>query len=77
MTPGRSRRYIWRPRTSARSTTEALLLDEGGALYLGPETLMPVASALAAIAGLLLMFWRRVVGSARALAQKVSGIFSR
>jgi hypothetical protein len=46
-------------------------------MYLGPETLMPVASALAALAGLVLMFWRRLVGSARALLQRVSGLFSR
>ena len=31
-------------------------------LYLGPETLMPVASALAAIVGVVLLFWRAVVG---------------
>lgn len=30
-------------------------------MYIGPDTLMPVASALAAIAGVVLMFWRRTV----------------
>jgi hypothetical protein len=30
-------------------------------LYFGPETFMPLASALAAIAGVLLMLWHRVV----------------
>ena len=30
-------------------------------LYLGPETIMPIASILAAILGVLLMFWRLVV----------------
>jgi hypothetical protein len=30
-------------------------------MYIGPEVLMPVASALAAVAGVALMFWRRTV----------------
>ena len=29
-------------------------------LYVGPDLLMPLASALAAIGGVLLMFWSRV-----------------
>lgn len=32
-------------------------------MYIGPDALMPLASALAAIAGFLLMFWKRVVGA--------------
>lgn len=40
-------------------------------LYVDPGTLMPVASALAAIGGLLMMFWRRVVGFIRSAAQFV------
>jgi hypothetical protein len=31
-------------------------------LYIGPDTLMPIASVFAAVAGLVLMFWRRLVG---------------
>jgi hypothetical protein len=38
-------------------------------LYGGPETILPVASALAAIIGALLMCWRRAVGLARTLIQ--------
>ena len=30
-------------------------------LYIGPETILPLTSALAAIAGVLLMFWQRLV----------------
>lgn len=30
------------------------------ALYIGPDVFMPIASALAAVAGVLLMFWQRV-----------------
>ncbi len=46
-------------------------------LYVGPEVLMPVASALAAIAGVLLMFWRRVVEFVRSVGARVVGLFGR
>lgn len=42
-------------------------------LYLGPEVVAPLLSALAAIGGVLLMFWRRVVASARAVFRLVTG----
>ena len=32
------------------------------ALYIGPDVFLPITSALAAIAGVLLMFWQRIVG---------------
>jgi hypothetical protein len=31
-------------------------------LYVGPDVFLPLASALAALAGVALMFWTRVVG---------------
>ena len=34
-------------------------------LYLGPETIMPVTSVLAAVVGVLLIFWRYVAAVAR------------
>ena len=34
-------------------------------MYIGPDTLMPVASALAAVGGVLLMFWRKVIGAVK------------
>lgn len=40
-------------------------------MYIGPDTLMPVASALAAIAGVVLMFWRRLVGAVKLMASKI------
>lgn len=40
-------------------------------LYFGPETYMPLASAFAAIAGILLMFWRRMVGGLRRILHSV------
>jgi hypothetical protein len=41
-------------------------------LYLGPDALMPFVSGLAAIAGVLLVFWNKVVGFARKLLQIVT-----
>ena len=42
-------------------------------MYLGPETLMPLASVFAAVAGVVLMFWRRT----KAAARVVTGFFTR
>lgn len=47
------------------------------ALYLGPDVLMPVASAIAAIAGFLLMFWQRTVLFFRRIAQSIRDAFGR
>lgn len=47
------------------------------ALYIGPDVLMPVASAIAALVGILLMFWRRTVAFAQRIAQAVAGVFRR
>jgi hypothetical protein len=46
-------------------------------MYIGPEVMMPLASALAAVTGILLMFWRRVIGYLRAFRDAVSRTFSR
>lgn len=40
-------------------------------LYFGPETLMPVGSFLAAMVGMLLLFWRQTVALARNGLRKV------
>lgn len=42
-------------------------------MYVGPEVIMPLASALAAVAGVLMIFWRKVVGAVRAAWQFVTG----
>jgi hypothetical protein len=36
-------------------------------MYIGPDALMPLASAFAAVAGFVLMFWRRIVGAVKYL----------
>lgn len=46
-------------------------------MYIGPETIMPLASAAAAVAGVVLMFWRRVVGVVRSSYQAITRTFSR
>jgi len=41
-------------------------------LYIGPDVFLPLASALAAVAGVAMMFWQRLVGWMRALWRAVS-----
>ena len=41
-------------------------------LYIGPEAFLPLTSALAAIAGAVLIFWNRLVGLAGKLWQMVT-----
>lgn len=38
-------------------------------MYVGPDTVLPFASAVAAAAGFALMFWRRLIGAARLAVQ--------
>jgi hypothetical protein len=44
-------------------------------LYIGPETILPLTSGLAALVGILLMFWHRVVGFARKVWRLCIGYF--
>lgn len=46
-------------------------------MYIGPETIMPLASALAAVGGVLLMFWKKVAGFTRMVFQRITRIFAR
>jgi hypothetical protein len=39
--------------------------------YIGPETMMPVASVLVAVGGVFMMFGRSVVGFGRGLVRRV------
>jgi hypothetical protein len=39
--------------------------------YIGPETMMPVASVIAAVAGVFMMFGRSVIGFGRGLLRRV------
>ncbi len=46
-------------------------------LYIGPDALMPLASAIAAAFGMALMFWRRIMNalrvSFRAIGRRITG----
>lgn len=46
-------------------------------MYIGPDTLMPIASVFAAVAGFVLMFWRRLVGVVKLVAQRLGGMLTR
>ena len=46
-------------------------------LYIGPDVLMPVASAIAAVAGFLLMFWHRTVAFVRRITFAIRDVFRR
>jgi hypothetical protein len=47
------------------------------ALYIGPDVIMPLASALAAVVGFLLMFWRRTVAFVQRIVGAFTGLFKR
>ncbi len=46
-------------------------------LYIGPETILPLTSFIAAIVGFFLMFWRWVVGSCKRCMKFCSRTISR
>ena len=43
-------------------------------MYIGPDTLMPLASVFAAVAGFVMMFWRRLVGMGKNLREDRYGL---
>ena len=44
-----------------------------GVLYLGPETIMPLASIVAAIVGFFLIFWRLLLRPIKKIYRLISG----
>jgi len=46
-------------------------------LYVGPETMIPFLSFLAAFFGVILMFWRRIMGLARKVFQFTRSKFEK
>jgi hypothetical protein len=42
-------------------------------LYIGPEVFLPFMSAIAAVAGVVMMFWNRLLGLARKIWLMVTG----
>ncbi len=55
--------------------TAAPVIDPGVVTqnYFGPDTIMPLGSAIAAGIGILLMFWRRVMIFVRGVRQRFRG----
>lgn len=45
--------------------------------YVGPETMMPLASVIAAVVGVFLMFGRNVMSIARGVVRKVRSLGGR
>jgi hypothetical protein len=46
-------------------------------MYLGPDTALPLASAIAAVAGVAVMFWHRTVALCKSLGRSVAHLFAR
>jgi hypothetical protein len=46
-------------------------------MYLGPDTAMPLASAIAAVAGVAVMFWHRTKALFKGIGRSVGSLFSR
>ena len=46
-------------------------------MYIGPDVLMPVASAIAAAVGFLLMFWQRTVAFVKQIATSIRAAVRR
>jgi hypothetical protein len=46
-------------------------------LYIGPDVVMPLVSAIAAVVGVIVMFWQRTVGVVRAAGRRMARLFGR
>ncbi len=46
-------------------------------MYLGPDTAMPLASAIAAVVGVAVMFWHRTKALVKGIGRSVGSLFAR
>ena len=46
-------------------------------MYIGPDVVGPLATALAAAAGVVLLFWRKTVGIIRSIGHAVGRLFGK
>lgn len=46
-------------------------------LYIGPDSMMPIASAFAAIAGVAVMFWNKTVALVRGIGGAIGRVAGR
>ena len=55
-----------------------LPMPDGGVLmYLGPDTAMPLASAIAAVVGVAVMFWHKTRAFLKGVGRSVGRLFTR
>lgn len=46
-------------------------------MYLGPDAAMPIASALAAVAGVAILFWQKTVTVVKGAGRAVARLFGK
>jgi hypothetical protein len=46
-------------------------------LYIGPDAALPIASALAAVAGVAVMFWHKTVAMFKSAGRAIGRLFGR
>jgi hypothetical protein len=46
-------------------------------LYIGPDTAMPLASAIAAVVGVAVMFWHKTVAMAKGAGRAIARLFGK
>ena len=46
-------------------------------MYIGPDAALPIASALAAVAGVAVMFWHKTVAMVKGAGRAIGRLFGR
>ena len=46
-------------------------------MYIGPDAALPIASALAAVAGVAVMFWHRTVALVKGAGRAIARLFGK
>lgn len=46
-------------------------------LYIGPDSAMPIASAIAAVAGVAVMFWHKTVAMVKGAGRAIARLFGK
>jgi len=46
-------------------------------MYIGPDVTLPIASAIAAVAGVAVMFWHRTVAMFKSAGRAVARLFGK
>jgi undecaprenyl pyrophosphate phosphatase UppP len=61
------------------SSSDPLFPSDGilGTMYIGPDAAMPIASALAAVVGVAVMFWHKTVALAKGTGRAIARLFGK